>query len=115
MKFCSFLMNMNFQNVNTPETIGRTRKAFLKKNALLLLCGYVLFLSGCAGNQQFGHPSLEPAPANVQTRRATRFDPYPDPNLGPEIHGVTALFHQPKPRKIQSNQTDLLTTTQNNI
>ncbi|MBE6428469.1 MAG: hypothetical protein E7028_07835 [Planctomycetaceae bacterium] len=106
MKFCSFLMNMNFQNVNTPETIGRTRKAFLKKNALLLLCGYVLFLSGCAGNQQFGHPSLEPAPANVQTRRATRFDPYPDPNLGPEIHGVRPhCFTNPSPER--SNPTKL--------
>lgn len=65
----------------------RAFQSFWTWNFLLLIL-VLLLLSGCSGNRQFGHPSLEPAPANVQVQRAVRFDPYPDPNIGPEIPGA---------------------------
>ncbi|MDO4629607.1 MAG: hypothetical protein Q4C70_10520 [Planctomycetia bacterium] len=62
-------------------------RSFWTWNFLVLIL-LLLFLAGCSENRQFGHPSLEPAPAHIQKQRAVRFDPYPDPNLGPEIPGA---------------------------
>jgi len=57
-------------------------------------------LTGCSGNRQFGHPTLEPAPGTVQAKRCERFDPYPDPNLGPEIPGSRPKFYEtPSPSR----------------
>lgn len=68
-----------------------TKKSFTRRslNAAFLSGGLaaLLLLGGCSENRQFGHPSLEPAPKKVQIQRAERFDPYPDPNIGPEIPG----------------------------
>lgn len=53
----------------------------------LILIFVLLIVVGCSENHQFGHPSLEPASAEVQIHRAVRFDPYPDPNIGTSIPG----------------------------
>lgn len=65
--------------------------------AILLLL--VLF-GGCVGNREFGGPTLEPADGNVQVKRCERFDPYPDPNIGPEIPGSRPKFYEtPSPSR----------------
>ncbi len=105
MKFYPFLPNVSSPHVNVLEF--RLNRASLPETfgALFLFAGTVLFLAGCSGNRQFGHPSLEPAPQNIQARRAARFDPYPDPNLGPEIHGARPhCFMNPSPERTNTTK-----------
>lgn len=66
----------------------------------ILILFSVLFLTAGCMSRQFGHPSMEPAPLNVQAARAARFDPYPDPNIGPEIPGARPHgFETPSPER----------------
>jgi len=75
----------------------------------IFLCAFVLFggtlllgeCTGCAKNEAFGVPKLKPESQNIQIQRATRFDPYPDPNIGPEIHGTRPYgFDDPSTERI---------------
>lgn len=43
----------------------------------------VLLASGCCSNPYFGFPEFGPIDAQTQRRRAARFDPFPDPTIGP--------------------------------
>ncbi len=70
-----------------------------------ILCNFlyvvliVVLICGCA-HRQFGSPRMEPAPLNIQQQRAARFDPYPDPNIGPEIPGARPSgFETPSPER----------------
>lgn len=69
---------------------------------LILCCGTLLGeCAGCAKNEAFGVPTLKHDPQNIQIQRATRFDPYPDPNIGPEIHGARPYgFDDPSTERI---------------
>lgn len=54
---------------------------------IIFLLGMELACCGCVGGRRFGFPHPEPVPRPVTERRAERFDPYPDPNIGPAIPG----------------------------
>lgn len=70
--------------------------------AILLL---LALFAGCAGNREFGGPTLEPADGNVQVKRCERFDPYPDPNIGPEIPGSRPKFYEtPSPSRVYNTR-----------
>jgi hypothetical protein len=65
----------------------------------LLMLGVV---AGCCPNQnRIATPDLfHPRSANVQRKRATRFDPYPDPNAGPEMVGVRPREYENPPAEV---------------
>lgn len=69
------------------------------RQVLTIICLLVL-LSGCRSTPYFGFPEFGPVDAQTQRRRAARFDPFPDPNIGP---GAQALrpreYQEPTPFK----------------
>ena len=72
----------------------------MKKVLSLFVLLLFVFFAGCVGNREFGRPTLEPADGNVQVKRCERFDPYPDPNIGPEIPGSRPKFYEtPSPSR----------------
>lgn len=64
-------------------------------NLVAVGAGALLFV-GCA---RLGTPNwCDPGPAPAQQRRATKFDPYPDPTLGPSDGGERPRgFESPPP------------------
>ena len=80
----------------------KTRKSRLFCGLLPSMCGLLLLTcAGCAKNEAFGVPTLQHDAQEVQVQRATRFDPYPDPNIGPEIHGARPYgFDDPSSERI---------------
>ncbi|MCR4412087.1 MAG: membrane or secreted protein [Thermoguttaceae bacterium] len=60
--------------------------------AIAVLGGIV---TGCASLR--GPNWLHPGPAAYQQKQAERFDPYPDPDIGPEVVGSRPREYQ-KPR-----------------
>ena len=76
------------------------------RNALLfLLCAAVLgSILGCG--PRFGLPALfDPGPAEVQQRRAQRWDPFPEPDIGPEVEGARPRdFQEPMSEAERSRQ-----------
>ncbi|MCA9246217.1 MAG: hypothetical protein KDA42_03850 [Planctomycetales bacterium] len=70
----------------------------------------VLFASGCCHH----YPPLRlfnPGPAGHQQARTSRFDPYPDPDAGPEIMGGRPRDFDtpvPEPKRVQDNARRLL-------
>lgn len=72
----------------------------MKRAGLILLLGLFLSSAGCTGNRQFGTPTLDPVPPDVQRQRAVRFDPYPDPSIGPSTPGVRPkCYETPSPER----------------
>lgn len=72
----------------------------MKKVLCLLVLLTFALAAGCTQNREFGRPRLEPAPGEVQVKRCERFDPYPDPNIGPEIPGSRPKFYEtPSPSR----------------
>jgi hypothetical protein len=67
---------------------------------LLMLLPACLPLSGCAGY----HPRIwQPGTIEQQRLRATIHDPYPDPDLGPEIDGGRPREYQdPLPEPVRN-------------
>ncbi|MDO4570235.1 MAG: hypothetical protein Q4D38_07630 [Planctomycetia bacterium] len=61
------------------------------------VCVLLLFAIGCVENRQFAGPQLQPCPSDVGQRRIQRFDPYPDPNIGPEIPGARPIGYEIPP------------------
>jgi hypothetical protein len=63
----------------------------------LLIAALLFVISGCG--PFFGLPSIcEPASESQKLTRATKFDPYPDPNMGPAIVGGRPEgFMNPRP------------------
>lgn len=54
--------------------------------SLIVLLGSAFGLAGC---QNMGGPNwLHPGSADVQQRRAIRYDPYPQPDFGPTMDGA---------------------------
>jgi hypothetical protein len=61
----------------------------------------LLILAVVAGCQKTAMPSLfHPRSANVQQKRALRYDPYPDPNLGPNMVGVRPREYENPPAEV---------------
>ena len=65
-----------------------------RTGCVLILVVFLLAVPGCTGNRQFGTPHMQPAPQEVQRKRAVKFDPYPDPNIGPSTPGVRPLWYE---------------------
>lgn len=63
-----------------------------------------LLASGCAG---MGRPNwLHPGPAAYQQKRAERFDPYPEPDVAPEVVGGRPReFQKPAPEPERARRT----------
>jgi len=58
-------------------------------------------VAGIAGCANMGAPSLfHPGPAEVQQRRAERFDPYPENETGPTIVGARPRGYENPPAEI---------------
>lgn len=66
----------------------------MRKLGLILICLTLGVLAGCAGvaTPNWGQPGT----ADVQRRRAERFDPYPETDVGPDDASVRPRgFQQP--------------------
>jgi hypothetical protein len=63
------------------------------RNRQLFALGCLILLTGCG--PQFGMPSLcEPGSASSKLAAAKKFDPYPDPSIGPPVVGGRPLGFQ---------------------
>ena len=71
------------------------------RGALILLL--MTPLCGCAG---YASPRIShPGGASLQQSRAVAFDPYPDPDAGPEVVGGRPLaYDQPVPAAVQAQR-----------
>ena len=72
----------------------------------------VLTLAGCT-NPDFGVPRFcDPAPESVKVARARKFDPYPDPSIGPAVVGGRPIdYIDPRPEPDVSKNTRFLQGT----
>lgn len=63
-----------------------------------------LVAGGCAG---MGRPNwFHPGPAAYQQKRAERFDPYPEPDVAPEVVGARPReFQKPAPEPERARRT----------
>ena len=69
----------------------------------------LLIAAGCT-NPDFGMPRIcNPAPESVQVARARKFDPYPDPTIGPAVVGGRPIdYINPRPEPDISKNTRFL-------
>lgn len=69
----------------------------------------LLLAAGCT-NPDFGVPRFcNPAPESVQVARARKFDPYPDPAIGPAVVGGRPIdYIQPRPEPDITKNTRFL-------
>lgn len=66
----------------------------------LLLAAMVVSLCGCAN---MGPNIFHPGPAPLQQARAMRFDPYPEPDVGPPVLGGRPREYQvPVPEPVRN-------------
>jgi hypothetical protein len=78
--------------------------------SLILLLATASFAAGCCRH----YPPInlfQPGSAGQQQARTSRFDPYPDPDAGPEIVGGRPRdFQEPvaEPKRVQDNARRLL-------
>jgi PBP1b-binding outer membrane lipoprotein LpoB len=62
----------------------------------------VVMLSGCCSPYMAPPSILNPGSEQYQQRRAEKFDPYPDPNIGPSVAGMRPPdFQNPPPEVLQ--------------
>lgn len=67
---------------------------------LLVIAGAMFSTAGCANYS--GPRWFNPGPVAYQRAEAERYDPYPDPNMGPEIIGGRPLSYEhpaPEPER----------------
>ena len=72
-----------------------------------LAAGFVIFgvLAGCAHTSM---PSLDhPRSADVQQKRALRYDPYADPNLGNDVSTIRPREYQNPPAEAEQSRWHL--------
>lgn len=83
---------------------------------IVMLILVALGLAGCSTSKPVTRPGtsgavgqstlLSPGTAQQQQRQAERFDPYPDPRIGPEVvGGRPASYQRPATEVVQSRQT----------
>ena len=66
----------------------------------LLVLGMIVGCQNQKGQQTIATPSLaHPRSADVQQKRALRYDPYPETNVGPEMVGVRPREYRETPRR----------------
>jgi hypothetical protein len=74
------------------------------RTKFVLALGFLIGMGGCKTTKT---PDLfNPGTAEYQQRQAVRFDPYPDPNIGPEIVGGRPRdYQQPIPETDRARWT----------
>lgn len=61
----------------------------------------VLLVAGAAGCADVARPSLfHPGPADYQQRRAERYDPYPEKDVGPPVVGARPREYENPPAEV---------------
>jgi hypothetical protein len=67
----------------------------------VLVLGMIVGCQNQKGEQTVGTPSLaHPRSAELQQKRALRYDPYPATNVGPEMVGVRPREYQNPPDEV---------------
>jgi len=82
------------------------------RQLLLVIMPLVTLAAGCT-NPDFGVPRFcDPAPESVKVARARKFDPYPDPSIGPAVVGGRPIdYIDPRPEPDISKNTRFLQGT----
>jgi hypothetical protein len=80
--------------------MNRTWKSLLA----WMLFGMLISISGCSEWNKFGTPNwTHPGSEESQKAKAIRFDPYPDPCVGPAMEGVRPRsYDKPLPETQQA-------------
>jgi hypothetical protein len=61
-------------------------------------------LAGCPNPMTTRLPTLAPAPNAAERQSQGHFDPYPDPNLGPETNTRPRDFQMPRTQQRQASE-----------
>ena len=74
----------------------------------LLVLGMIVGCQNQKGQQTIATPSLaHPRSADVQQKRALRYDPYPETNVGPEMAGVRPREYEAPPAEVSRGRWGL--------
>ena len=81
----------------------------VNRRSLLLGIVSLLLVAGCT-NPDFGVPRIcDPAPESAKVARARKFDPYPDPSIGPSVVGGRPIdYINPRPEPDITKNTRFL-------
>jgi hypothetical protein len=81
----------------------------LNRHSLLLGIASLLLAAGCT-NPDFGVPRIcDPVPESAKVARARKFDPYPDPSIGPAVVGGRPIdYINPRPEPDITKNTRFL-------